>query len=103
MNIKVIIATDAWTRDENVKYNINREAQKVLPLISGKTQNYEYWTSEEILPSDQRKKIKQANLNFYSLGKTFEKWVNTMEEQGKNETKLCKFWIRLLNKQNSKN
>ena len=34
---------------------------------------------------------KQVNLNFYPLQKTFEKCVNTMEEQGKNKLKLYKF------------
>ena len=39
-------------RDEKLQYDINREAAKISALSSGKTDNYEYLTCEEILPSN---------------------------------------------------
>ena len=38
--------------DAKIQYNIDREAAKISPLCSGKTDKYEYLTDEEILPSD---------------------------------------------------
>ena len=43
-----------------MQYNINREAAKISSLSSGKIGKYEYYTGEEILPSDQRRVIEQA-------------------------------------------
>ena len=57
-------------RNEKRKYDFNRDAAKILALSSGKTDKYEYRKGEEILPSNQRKIIKQA---FSPLGKAFEK------------------------------
>ena len=37
-------------RDEKLEYDINRQATKITALSSGKTEKYEYLTSEEILP-----------------------------------------------------
>ena len=34
---------------------LNIEKAKILPLLSRKLDKYEYLTSEEILPSDQRR------------------------------------------------
>ena len=42
--------TDDKIRDENLQYDINREARKILALSSGKIDKYEYVTGEEILP-----------------------------------------------------
>ena len=39
-------------RDENLQYDINREAAKISALSSGKTDQYEYITDEELLPSN---------------------------------------------------
>ena len=41
-------------RDEKLQYDINREAAKISALSSGKIDNYEYLTGEEILPSNQQ-------------------------------------------------
>ena len=41
-------------RDENLRYNINREAAKISVLSSGKINIYEYLTGEDILPSNQQ-------------------------------------------------
>ena len=38
-------------RGEKLKYDINREAVRILALSSGKTDKYEYLTGKEILPS----------------------------------------------------
>ena len=56
-----------------MQYHINREAEKILALSSGKVDKYEYLTSEEILPSDQRRVIEQAKFTYFPLGKAFEK------------------------------
>ena len=40
-------------RDEKLQYS-NREAAKISDLSSGKIDKYEYFTGEEILPSNQQ-------------------------------------------------
>ena len=42
-------------KDEKIQYDINREAAKISALSSGKIDNYEFVTGEEILPSNQEK------------------------------------------------
>ena len=37
--------------DEKLQYDINREAAKISPLSSGKINEYEYLTDEEMLLS----------------------------------------------------
>ena len=64
---------DGKIRNENLKYNINREAAKIPALSSGKIDKYEYLTGEEILPSNQRQIIEQAKLAYSSLEKVFQK------------------------------
>ena len=44
-------------RDEKLQYDINREAAKISALPSGKIDQYEYLTGEEILPSNQQQII----------------------------------------------
>ena len=46
------MTVDDKIRDKKLKYNINREVAKILALSSGKIDKYEFFTSEEILPSD---------------------------------------------------
>ena len=62
---------DDKTKDEKLLY-INKEAGKTLASSSRKIDKYEYLTGEEILPSNQRKTIKQAKSANSSLDKTFE-------------------------------
>ena len=45
------MTTDDKIRDEKLIYDINREAEKISALSSGKVDNYEYLTGEEILAS----------------------------------------------------
>ena len=54
--IKIITINDQ-IRDEKLKYDINREAATISALWSGKIHNYEYLTSEDILPSNQQQII----------------------------------------------
>ena len=61
--------TDDKIRDENLQYDINREARKILALSSGKIDKYEYVTGEEILPFNQRQTI----VYIFSIRKSFWK------------------------------
>ena len=69
-------------RNEKLQYDINSEAAKISPLSSGKIHKYEYLTGEDILPSNQQKIVEQARLTYSPLGKTFEKQIKTIEDQG---------------------
>ena len=62
------MAFDDKIRVEKQKYDINREAAKILALSSGKIDKYKYLTSEEILPSNRRQIIEQAKFTYFSLG-----------------------------------
>ena len=41
-------------RDEQLQYDINREASKISALSSNEIRKYKYLTGEEILPSNQK-------------------------------------------------
>ena len=64
---------DDKTRDKKLQYNINRQAAKISALSSRKIDKYEYLTGQEILPSNQRQIIEQANFAYSPFGKDFEK------------------------------
>ena len=64
------------------------EAVKVSHLLSTKIGKYEYLTGEEILPSNQKQIIEQSKFTYSPLGKAFEKQIKTIEDHGKNKTKL---------------
>ena len=68
-------------RDEELRYDINREVAKISALSSGKSHKYEYLTSEDILPSNQQQIIEQARFTYSHLGKAFEKQVKAIEDQ----------------------
>ena len=70
-------------KDEKLQYDINREAAKMQALLSGKIDKYEYFTGEEILPSDQSRITEQAKFTYSYLGKAFKKQIKTIEERGK--------------------
>ena len=70
--------------DEKLQYDINREAVKISALSSGKIHKYEYFTGEDILPSNQQQ-IEQARFTYSALGKAFEKQIKTIEDQGKKQ------------------
>ena len=76
---------DDQIRDEKLQYDVNREAAKISALSSGKIGKYEYLTGEEILPSNKQQIIEQAKFTYSPLGKTFEKQIKTIEDQGKKQ------------------
>ena len=43
--------------NEKLQYDINREGAKISALSSGKIHKYEYFTSEDILPSNNQQII----------------------------------------------
>ena len=65
------MTTDDKIRDEKLQYDIIREAAKISTLSSEKIDKYEYLTSAEMLPSDQKKVIenKQKRLNIKTKSK----------------------------------
>ena len=77
---------DDQIRDEKLQYDINREAQ-ISALLSGKIKKYEYFTGEEILPSNQKQIIEQAKFTYSPLDKAFEKQIKTIEDQGAKQVK----------------
>ena len=79
---QIIMAIDHKIRDEELRYDINREAAKISALSSGKIDQNEYLTCEEILRSDQRRVIKQAKFTYSPLDKVFEKQIKIIEDQG---------------------
>ena len=73
---------DDQIRNEKLQYDISRETAKVSALSSKKIYKYEYLTDKEILQFNQ-KKIEQAQFTYSPLGKTFEKQIKTIKDQGK--------------------
>ena len=70
------------TTNDQIRYDINREAAKISALSSGKIHKYEHLTDEDILPSNQQQIIEQARFTYSPLGKAFEKQIKTIEDQG---------------------
>ena len=66
------MTSDDKIRDEKLQYVINREAAKTSTLSPGKSDEYEYFTGEEILPSKQRQIIKKAKFVYSLLEKVLE-------------------------------
>ena len=67
---------DDKVRDEKRQYDINREAAKISALSFEKIGKYEYLTSEEILPSNQRQIIQQTKFyhsKIFSIRKSKQK------------------------------
>ena len=79
---------DDQIRHEKLQYDINREAAKISALSSRKIGKYEYITAEEIVPSNQKQIVEQANFTYSSLEKAFEKQTKAIEDQGKNKLML---------------
>ena len=72
---------DDKIRDEILKYNVNRKAEKISVLSPDKIDKQEYLTGGEIVHPDQSRIIQQAKFTFYALGKAFEKEMKTTENQ----------------------
>ena len=58
--------------------------------MSGKINKYEYFTGEEILPSDQKQIIEQAKFTYSPLDKAFAKQTKTIEDQGEEQIDASK-------------
>ena len=58
-------------KDENLQYDIHREAARISALSSEKLHKYEYLTGEDILPSNQQQIIEQTKFYLFSLRKSF--------------------------------
>ena len=78
---------DDQIRDEKLQYELNREAAKISPLSSNKFNKYECLTGEEILQSNQKQRIQQARFTYSPLGKTVEKQIKNVEDQGEKQIK----------------
>ena len=85
-----IITIDDCLRDENLQYDINREAAKMLAFSSNKIGKYEYLTGEEILSSNQKQIIEPAKFTYSSLGKAFQEHIKTVDDQGKKQVEALK-------------
>ena len=72
-------------KDEKLQYNINREVAKISALSSGKLHKYECLTGEDILPSNQQQIIEQTKFTYSPLGKTFDRQIKSIEDQGKKQ------------------
>ena len=81
---------DDKIRNEQLQYDINREAAKISAFSSWKVDEYEYLTGKEILPSNQKRVIEQAKFAYYPLGKILEKQRKTIEDQGINQVEALK-------------
>ena len=77
-------------RDKKLLYDMNIEVRKISGLLSGKIDKYEYFTGEEILPSDQSRMIEQVKFTYSLLVKASKK-RKAIEEQGKNKLQFNKF------------
>ena len=71
---------DDKIRYKKLQYDINRAAENVSALLSGKIDKFECLTGGEILPSDQSRIIEQAKFTCSPLGKALEKQIKTIED-----------------------
>ena len=81
---------DDQIRDQKLHYDINRKAAEISALSSGKINKYECLTGNEILPSNQQHIIEQGKFTYSPLGKTFEKQIRTIEDQGEKQIDALK-------------
>ena len=72
---------DDEIKDKKLQYDLNTEAVKLSALLSGKIDKHEYLTSEQILPSNQRRAIEQGN--FSLLWKALEKQTKQLRLKSK--------------------
>ena len=68
---------DDKSRDEKLQYDITRKATKISALSSGKIDQYEYFTGQEIIPSGQSRILEQFKFSYSLLGKGFENQITT--------------------------
>ena len=89
---------DDEIKDKKLQYDLNTEAVKLSALLSGKIDKHEYLTSEQILPSNQRRAIEQGK--FSLLWKALEKQAKRLRIKSKNKLKQLKImennWLNLM-------
>ena len=78
---------DDKIEDEKLQYDISIEATKISALSSGRVDKCEYFTGEQILPSDQSRIIEQNKFTYSSLNKVFERQIKTIEDQREKQIK----------------
>ena len=71
----------------NCNMILTEKQQTYQHLLSKKIEKYEYLTGEEMLPSDQRRLIKQAKFTYSLLEKASEKQTKTIDDQSKKQIK----------------
>ena len=69
------MAIDDKIKNENLEYDINREAAKILAILSGKIDNIWISYRQRNITPDQSRIIEQAKFKYSSLGKAFEKQI----------------------------
>ena len=81
---------------------IRLEIRNCISILTEKQQKYQHyhqvklinmiysWRSEEILPSNQSRIIKQAKFKYSPLCKAFEKQTKTIEDQGIKQVEAVK-------------
>ena len=84
---KLIMTIDDKIEDEKLQYDISIEATKISALSSGRVDKYEYFTGEQILPSDQSRIIEQNKFTYSPLNKVFERQIKTIEDQREKQIK----------------
>ena len=72
---------------KKLQYEINRETAKLSALSSDKTDEYQYLTDEEVLPSNQQQIIEQAKFTYSALEKAFKNKQKTTKDQGEKQIK----------------
>ena len=78
---------DDKIEDEKLQYDISIEATKISALSSGRVDKYEYFTGEQILPSDQSRIIEQNKFTYSPLNKVFERQIKIIEDQREKQIK----------------
>ena len=84
------MAINDQIRDEKPPYDINRKAMEISALSTDKIGKYEYLTAKEMLPPNPQQITEQAKFTYSPLGKTFEKQIKTIEDQGERQAEVLK-------------
>ena len=73
--------------DQQLQYDINREAAKISALSSGKIDKNEYLAGGKILPFNQRKIVEQTKFSYSPLRKAIEKEKQIKEKNRQRQLK----------------
>ena len=72
---------DDQIRDDELQYDIKREAAEISASSSGKIDNHEYLAGEGILPSNERQRIEPAKFTYLHQEKHLKSKKNKIEQQ----------------------